>query len=100
MRAVLCSIALMLLIPHPAWADVDAILTIQINTVDADEAQVILRPGDILVPPSALKDANYRAIPGAREITVGARTLFSLSSLAPAVTSRLDIDHLGLFITI
>src|SRR5207302_11180091 len=47
-----------------------------------------------------VKDSTYRPIPGAREVPVGARTLVSLSSLAPAVTYRLDIEQLGLFITI
>ena len=66
-----------------------AVLELLVNQVSVGEALVVLRGSDVLVGIQALTDAGLQGIAGERE-PVGGQEFVSLSTLAPAVSFRVD----------
>jgi outer membrane usher protein len=75
-----------------------AILEIVVNQVSAGESIVVLRGADVLVPVASLDHAGLNGLKGERE-DVGGISLVSLSSLAPAISFRVDEGELRLYVT-
>jgi outer membrane usher protein len=75
-----------------------AVLEILVNQVSAGETLVVLRGSDALVSVQALKNAGLQGFEGTRE-PVGNQEFVSLSSLAPAISFRVDERDLMLHIT-
>ncbi|MBP1634061.1 MAG: fimD, outer rane usher protein [Acidobacteria bacterium] len=75
-----------------------AVLDLVVNQEKAGQVLAVIRRGDVLVPPEALRRAGLGEVQGRREI-VGTRGFVSLASLAPGVRYRLDEKGLVLRVT-
>ena len=75
-----------------------AVLDLVVNQSKAGQVLAVIRRGDVLVPPDALRRAGMQEVGGRREV-VGTRGFVSLASLAPAVEYKLDEKALVLEVT-
>jgi outer membrane usher protein len=75
-----------------------AVLELLINEVSAGESLVVMRGSEVLVGTQALTDAGLQSFAGGREM-IGGQEFVSLTSLAPAVSFRVDEVDLRLYIT-
>jgi outer membrane usher protein len=78
--------------------DQRALLSLSVNQAAQGDVLVIVRPGDVLVEPTALDRAGLRNYAGRRE-TIGGREYVSLASLAPGIAFVLDEAALTLTMT-
>jgi outer membrane usher protein len=99
-RRLLALIALsVLLTPSAVRAQSQrAVLDVLINEVAVGESLVVMRGSEVLVGTQALTDAGLQGFAGNREL-IGGQEFVSLTSLAPAVSFRVDELELRLYIT-
>src|SRR5579862_2041725 len=84
---------------NDASPDVRTFVTLSVNTVDQGESVVVLRGDDVLLPIAALEQAGVHGLGGKRE-TIHNQVYVLLSSLAPDVKFKLDLDSLALDVTV